>query len=70
MNSDDVVIVAAARTPQGRLKGALSAFSAPQLGGFAIAGALEKGGIPAGAVDAVIMGQVLPAGSGHDLTNL
>ncbi|WP_394279938.1 acetyl-CoA C-acetyltransferase [Microbacterium sp.] len=66
MNSDDVVIVAAARTPQGRLKGALSAFSAPQLGGFAIAGALEKGGIPAGAVDAVIMGQVLPAGSGQN----
>lgn len=66
MNSHDVVIVAAARTPQGRLKGVLSSFSAPQLGGFAIAGALEKGGIPAGAVDAVIMGQVLPAGSGQN----
>lgn len=66
MNAEDIVIVAAARTPQGRLKGQLASFSAPQLGGFAIAGALEKAGIPADAVDAVIMGQVLPAGSGQN----
>ena len=32
----DVVIVAAARTPQGRLKGQLASFTAPQLGAFAI----------------------------------
>ena len=66
MNAEDIVIVGAARTPQGRLKGQLASFSAPQLGGFAIAGALEKAGIPADAVDAVIMGQVLPAGSGQN----
>ena len=66
MNPDDIVIVAAARTPQGRLKGQLAAFTAPQLGGFAIRGALEKAGIAADAVDAVIMGQVLPAGSGQN----
>lgn len=66
MSTDDIVIVAAARTPQGRLKGRLASFSAPQLGGFAIAGALAQGGIPAVAVDAVIMGQVLPAGSGQN----
>ena len=66
MNTDDVVIVAAARTPQGRLKGALSALSAPQLGSIAIRGALDQGGIPADAVDAVIVGQVLPAGSGQN----
>ncbi len=66
MNTDDVVIVAAARTPQGRLKGQLSSFTAPQLGSFAIAGALERGGIPASAVDAVLVGQVLPAGSGQN----
>jgi len=62
----DIVIVAAARTPQGRLKGQLASFSAPQLGGFAIAGALAKAGIPVDAVDAVILGQVLPAGSGQN----
>ncbi|WP_425836373.1 acetyl-CoA C-acetyltransferase [Microbacterium sp. PA5] len=66
MSRDDVVIVAAARTPQGRLKGQLASFTAPQLGGFAIAGALDRGGIPAGAVDAVVLGQVLPAGSGQN----
>ncbi len=66
MSTDDIVIVAAARTPQGRLKGQLASFTAPQLGGFAIAGALAKSGIPADAVDAVIMGQVLPAGSGQN----
>ena len=50
MSTDDIVIVAAARTPQGRLKGQLASFTAPQLGGFAIAGALAQGGIPADAV--------------------
>ncbi|KRA23662.1 acetyl-CoA acetyltransferase [Microbacterium sp. Root61] len=63
---DDVVIVAAARTPQGRLKGQLAAFTAPQLGALAIRGALERGGIPPEQVDAVIVGQVLPAGSGQN----
>lgn len=66
MNTDDIVIVAAARTPQGRLKGQLASFTAPQLGGLAIAGALAQGGIPADAVDAVILGQVLPAGTGQN----
>ncbi|WP_447943108.1 acetyl-CoA C-acetyltransferase [Microbacterium aurum] len=66
MSTDDIVIVAAARTPQGRLKGQLASFTAPQLGGFAIAGALAQGGIPADGVDAVILGQVLPAGSGQN----
>src|SRR5690606_16192453 len=62
----DIVIVAAARTPQGRLNGQLSSLTAPQLGAAAIAGALERGGVPAAAIDAVIMGQVLPAGSGQN----
>jgi acetyl-CoA C-acetyltransferase len=63
---EDIVIVAAARTPQGRLKGQLSALSATQLGAAAIRGALERGGIPAGAVDAVLVGNVLPAGLGQN----
>lgn len=66
MNTDDVVIIAAARTPQGRLKGQLASLTAPQLGSLAIKGALEKGGIPASAVDAVLVGQVLAAGSGQN----
>lgn len=66
MNHDDVVIVAAARTPQGRMKGQLAALTAVQLGSAAIRGALEKGGIPADAVDAVLVGQVLAAGAGQN----
>jgi acetyl-CoA C-acetyltransferase len=64
--STDIVIVAAARTPQGRLKGQLAAFTAPQLGSFAIKGALEQGAIDPADVDAVIVGQVLAAGSGQN----
>ncbi|MEV8251088.1 acetyl-CoA C-acetyltransferase [Microbacterium sp. NPDC076768] len=66
MTHTDIVIVAAARTPQGRLKGQLAAFTAPQLGSFAIRGALELGSIGAADVDAVIVGQVLAAGSGQN----
>jgi len=66
MTENDVVIVAAARTPQGRLKGQLAAFTAPQLGSFAIRGALEQSSIDPADVDAVIVGQVLAAGSGQN----
>ncbi|WP_309066933.1 acetyl-CoA C-acetyltransferase [Microbacterium sp.] len=63
---NDIVIVAAARTPQGRLKGQLAAFTAPQLGAFAIRGALQQASVDPADVDAVIMGQVLAAGSGQN----
>ncbi|MGO1198846.1 MAG: acetyl-CoA C-acetyltransferase [Dermabacteraceae bacterium] len=63
---DEIVIVAAARTPQGRLLGALSSLSAPQLGARALEGALARGGVDPAVVDAVIMGQVLSAGSGQN----
>jgi acetyl-CoA C-acetyltransferase len=66
MNREDIVIVAAARTPQGRLKGQLAPLTAVQLGSIAIRGALEQGGVPADAVDAVFVGQVLPAGAGQN----
>ncbi|MHB1065167.1 MAG: acetyl-CoA C-acetyltransferase [Georgenia sp.] len=61
----DVVIVGAARTPQGRLKGRLATLTGVQLGSLAIRGALEQGGVPADAVEAVYMGQVLQAGAGQ-----
>ncbi|MFS0794163.1 acetyl-CoA C-acetyltransferase [Microbacterium sp. 1P10AE] len=65
-SATDVVIVAAARTPQGRLKGQLAPLTAVQLGAAAISGALERGGIPAETVDAVLVGQVLQAGAGQN----
>lgn len=66
MKDTDIVIVAAARTPQGRLKGQLASFTAPQLGSFAIRGALEQASVDPAHVDAVIVGQVLAAGSGQN----
>ncbi|MGB5953409.1 MAG: acetyl-CoA C-acetyltransferase [Ornithinimicrobium sp.] len=59
------VIVAGARTPFGRLLGSLKDLSAVELGGMAIAAALERSGVTGDQVDYVIMGQVLTAGSGQ-----
>lgn len=66
MNGSDVVLVSAARTPQGRLRGALGAVPATDLGAVAIRGALARGGVPAEDVEAVILGQVLGAGAGQN----
>jgi acetyl-CoA C-acetyltransferase len=59
------VIVSGARTPIGKLLGALKDFQAVDLGGFAIKAALERAGIRGDQVDYVIMGQVLQAGAGQ-----
>ncbi|TXH42749.1 MAG: acetyl-CoA C-acetyltransferase [Actinobacteria bacterium] len=59
------VIVAGARTPMGRLLGSLKGLSAAQLGGVAIAGALDRAGVSPDQVDYVIMGHVLQAGAGQ-----
>jgi acetyl-CoA C-acetyltransferase len=66
MSGQDIVIVGAARTPQGKLMGQLAALSAVQLGATAIAAALGRSGIDPAAVDAVIVGQVLTAGAGQN----
>jgi len=58
-------IVAGARTPIGKMSGALASFSAADLGGFAIAAALERAGVAPADIDHVIMGQVLMAGQGQ-----
>lgn len=60
-----VVILEGARTPIGKFNGALSSFSATDLGGLAIAAALERTGVPASEVDQVVMGHVLTAGEGQ-----
>jgi acetyl-CoA C-acetyltransferase len=59
------VIVAGARTAIGKLSGALGGFAATELGGFAIAGALERAGVAPEQVDYVFMGQVIQAGAGQ-----
>ena len=59
------VIVAGARTPIGKLSGALGGFAATELGGFAITAALERAGVAPDQVDYVFMGQVIQAGAGQ-----
>jgi acetyl-CoA C-acetyltransferase len=59
------VILAGARTPIGKLSGALGGFSASDLGGFAIKAALERSGVSPDQVDYVFMGHVLQAGAGQ-----
>ena len=59
------VIVNGARTPMGRLLGALKDFPATKLGEIAIRAALERSGVAPEQVQYVIMGQVLQAGAGQ-----
>ncbi|MGD0393749.1 MAG: acetyl-CoA C-acetyltransferase [Acidimicrobiales bacterium] len=59
------VIVTGARTPIGKLAGVLGGFAATELGGFAIAAALERAGVKPEQVDYVFMGQVIQAGAGQ-----
>jgi acetyl-CoA C-acetyltransferase len=65
MAGREVVIVGAARTPIGSFLGSLSAVTAPRLGAAAIRAALERAGVAPGAVDEVVMGNVLQAGVGQ-----
>ena len=58
-------IVAGARTPIGKMSGALASFTAADLGSIAIKAALERAGVAGTEVEHVIMGQVLMAGQGQ-----
>ncbi|WP_168915535.1 acetyl-CoA C-acyltransferase [Microcella flavibacter] len=64
--TDDIVIVSAARTPFGRVRGGLSPLTAVQLGAVAVRGALARARLDPAAIDAVVMGQVLQAGAGQN----
>ncbi|MBI2918186.1 MAG: acetyl-CoA C-acetyltransferase [Chloroflexi bacterium] len=60
-----VVLVGAARTPMGKLNGALSPVSAPQLGAVAIAEAIRRAGLTPDQVEYTIMGNALTTGIGQ-----
>ena len=62
----EIVIASAARTPVGSFSGTLAKTPADELGAVAIKAALERAGLAADAVDEVIFGQVLTAGSGQN----
>jgi acetyl-CoA C-acetyltransferase len=63
--SDPVVIVSAARTPMGSFQGDFSSLAAHDLGGVAIAAAVERAGIASELVTEVLLGNCLMAGQGQ-----
>jgi acetyl-CoA C-acetyltransferase len=61
----NTVILGSARTPIGKLGGALASLPAATLGGIAIAAALERSGVAGDQVEHVVMGTVIAAGQGQ-----
>ena len=62
---EDIVIVEAKRTPVGSFGGALSSFSAPELGASVAVGVIKSTGIQPSQIDEVVFGNVLTAGIGQ-----
>lgn len=63
--SESIVIVAAARTPMGSFQGDFASLAAHDLGGAAIAAAVQRAGVAPAQVDEVLMGNCLMAGQGQ-----
>src|SRR5690349_22032317 len=63
---EDVVILSGVRTPVGKFQGALSDFTAPQLGAIAVREAVKRAGLDPKLVDECIMGNVVSAGLGQN----
>jgi len=64
-NGREAVIVSACRTPVGKFLGGLSPIPAPRLGAIVVREAVRRAGIDPALVDEVIMGNVVPAGTGQ-----
>lgn len=62
-----IVLAGACRTATGKFGGALAGVPAAELGGIVIKAALARSAVPGGAVDQVLFGQVLQAGSGQNV---
>src|SRR5438445_3024228 len=66
MNTETPVLLSAVRTPLGKFQGGLAGFSAPELGGKAIAESIRRAGLDPKQIDEVIMGNVVQAGLGQN----
>ena len=66
MSTQDIVIVAAARTAVGKFGGTLAKTAAPELGAAVLKALLERAKLESGQIGEVILGQVLTAGSGQN----
>ncbi len=62
---DDVLILAATRTPVGALNGVLASYAAPQLGSKVLADALAKAQVKGADLGEIVMGNVISAGVGQ-----
>ena len=65
MQTKEVVVISAVRTPIGSFGGSLASLSAVELGGIALKGALDKAGVDPKEVEQVIMGNVISANLGQ-----
>src|SRR3989338_2607261 len=65
MDAQDIVIVAAKRTPMGAMLGSLADLTAPELGAVSNKAVLQQAGLNGSEIDEVIMGCVLQAGTGQ-----
>src|ERR1017187_5105545 len=66
VDSQDIVIVSAVRTPVGKFQGALSSFSATELGALVVREAVSRAALDSTQVDECLMGCVLAAGLGQN----
>src|SRR6202011_6214178 len=66
MSIEIPVILSAVRTPIGKFQGGLAGFSAPELGGKAVAEAIRRAGLKSDQVDEAILGNVVQAGLGQN----
>lgn len=64
-SNQDIVIVAAKRTPMGGFQGVLSSVASPKMAATAIKGLMQQSALAGEQVDEVLMGCVLPAGLGQ-----
>ncbi|HOF93122.1 MAG TPA: acetyl-CoA C-acetyltransferase [Bacteroidales bacterium] len=67
MGKKEVVIVSAARTPIGNFNGALSGFSAVDLGVIAAQAAIQRAGIDPKEINETLVGNILSAGLGQNV---
>ncbi|OON70269.1 acetyl-CoA C-acyltransferase [Hymenobacter sp. CRA2] len=65
MQTKEVYVISAVRTPIGSFGGSLASLTAVELGGIALKGALEKAGVDPKEVQQVIMGNVISANLGQ-----
>jgi len=66
MSTETPVILSAVRTPIGKFQGGLAGFSAPELGGKAVAEAIRRAGLDSNQIDEAILGNVVQAGLGQN----